>query len=391
MGSDQDMTAPQGSAPQGASPERTIMHRKVQAGRAEHQSRAMSLAKALRLTLAKVADEMFDMSMAVIGVRSETCPGEGLVEHLADPGLLMLLDGPSRARAAAFIDPSLVGALIQQQTMGKVLSLSDGPERPMTPTDAAISAPFLDTLLSRTTPVPDDPQEQHLIAGYTFGAWVEDVRVLGMALDAPEYELIHLSIDISGGVRQGRILLCMPKGQGARVEATGRNENADLSQSLQPPVVALSDTVMNLPANLRISLAHIRMTLRCLGELEVGSIVELETSALDKVVIEALTGRPVGRGALGQLDGKRAVQVQSTRRVALPLRRRESDREELNLPDISKPVERRIEPEERADITPLPNIPVHSVPDLADLPDLPDMSDLPDLPDMSDLPELNVG
>lgn len=382
MGSDQDMTAPQGSAPQGAPPERTIMHRKVQAGRAEHQSRAMSLAKALRLTLAKVADEMFDMSMAVIGVRSETCSGEGLAEHLADPGLLMLLDGPSRRRAAAFIDPSLVGALIQQQTMGKVLSLSDGSERPMTPTDAAISAPFLDLLLSRTASVPDDPQEQHLIAGYTFGAWVEDARVLGMALDAPEYELIHLSIDISGGVRQGRILLCMPKGQGAPVEGAGRDENADLSQTAQPPVIALSDTVMNLPANLRISLAQIRMTLRSLGALEVGSVIELETSALDKVVIEALTGRPVGRGVLGQLDGNRAVQVQSTRLAAQPLRRRESDREELDLPDITKPVKRRMGPEEHADITPLPSVLLPVVPDLADL---------PELPDMSDLPELNVG
>lgn len=399
------MTGSASTAQEGVAPIDTTLHRKARAGRAEHQARAMSLAKALRLTLAKVAEEEFEMSMAAISLRSQTCAGENIDQQLNATDLLMLFDGPGRSRAAVMMDPVMVGALIQQQTMGKVLPALDGAERQMTPTDAAIAAPFLDEVLKRAAPVPEDPVEQKLIAGFRFGAWVEDARVLAMSLDAPDYVLVHIDVDIAGGVRQGRMVLCLPQGHETLAEDSrpeGETQVSVQGHSRKP--VTLSDTVMKLNVDLRISLAQLRMPLRDLGKLEVGNTLDLGAAGFAKVRVQTLAGRVVGRGMLGQLEGVRAVQVESTSDVALKLQRRAGDRDHINLPDISATVDKashRHDGPDLAEIDALPDLP--DFPDLDDaggmasmdsLPDLPDMSDLPGFDETLDLPEppeLNVG
>ncbi|NNK16829.1 MAG: flagellar motor switch protein FliM, partial [Sulfitobacter sp.] len=267
------MTAPDTSAHGDVGTGGTIIHRKAQVGKAEHQARAMSLAKALRLTLARVSDDLFDMSMAVIGVRTEKCAGDDLSGKLSDPGLLMLLDGPARSRAAAVFDPTLVGALIQQQTMGKVLKDTGDSARAMTPTDAAVCAPFLNAVLERAAPLPEDTDDQRLIAGYRFGAWVEDARVLGMALEAADYQVVQVQLDIAGGLRQGRLLLCMPQAEALSetLDAPSSIESGMQGAAVQQPSEILSETVQNLKAELRISLVQLKMPLRAVGALEVGS------------------------------------------------------------------------------------------------------------------------
>ena len=134
----------------------SVLRRKATAGREDHQSRAMSMQKALRLTLAKVADNLHGMAMAVIGARVEDRDGDNLTDLFDPADLLLLLDGPAGARGAAVLDAAFVGGLIQQQTMGKVQPIPENQDpRPMTPTDAAICAPFMDALLSRVATLPD--------------------------------------------------------------------------------------------------------------------------------------------------------------------------------------------------------------------------------------------
>ena len=144
MGQDQQIMTAQTSGQSGADQPQTALHRKAQAGRVEHQTRAMSVPKALRLTLAKVADDLFDMVTAAIGVRMEQRGGDALGDLFDGPVLLMSLDGPPGRCGAAVLDPLLVGGLIQQQTTGKVMPETGDVPRPSTTTDAAICAPFLD-------------------------------------------------------------------------------------------------------------------------------------------------------------------------------------------------------------------------------------------------------
>ena len=51
----------------------SVLSRKTRAGQDVRQTHTMSLAKALRLTLAKVSDDQLDMAMAVIGAWVVVC------------------------------------------------------------------------------------------------------------------------------------------------------------------------------------------------------------------------------------------------------------------------------------------------------------------------------
>lgn len=184
----------------------SILGRMATAGREVRQARTMSLAKALRLTLAKVADALMELPIAVIGAVVEKVDGEAIEAHLNDTALLLLLDGPNGRTGAAMFDPIVVGGLIQQQTMGAVLP-DTGVKRAMTRTDAAICAPLVDKLLEDAGPILDEADDAALLRGVRFGAKSDDARTLAMALDAQDYTLIRLTVDMARGERQGEIVL----------------------------------------------------------------------------------------------------------------------------------------------------------------------------------------
>ena len=66
------MTAPDRSSDRASSDTDTIIHRKVEASRAQHLARAMTLPKALRLSVARVADEVLDLPLAALSVGVES-------------------------------------------------------------------------------------------------------------------------------------------------------------------------------------------------------------------------------------------------------------------------------------------------------------------------------
>ena len=365
----------------------TIMHRKARAGRAEHRARAMSLVKALRITCAKVADRLLDLPLAAISVRSEPCPGEALRDRLDEAGLLMLLDGPMGSRGGAAFDPGLVTALIQQETMGRVLPAADEAVRRPTATDAAICAPFLDWLLAEAAVLPDDAGDQRLIAGFAFGAWVEDARVLGIALDAPSYEVVQLTLDIAQGARQGQVLLCLPHAPAEVLPEALPADPAEGAPAQTPG--AFAETLQNLRAELRVALAQLRLPLGRLGALKAGDCLDLGRPDFAAVRVQSFTGQTVSRAMLGQIDGQRAVQVGAG---AGDLARAERwEAEGATPPDIEEAAAVPVWPDQD-DLPGDMDLPeMADLPELSDLPELPDMSDLPDLDDLPALPRAGAG
>lgn len=364
-----------------------LLRRKAQAGREEQQARAMSLQKAMRLTLAKVADDLFGMAMATLAVRLEERAGGGL-DGLFDPAaLMMLLDGPNGQRGAVSFDSALVGGLIQQQTMGQVLADPGGSPRVLTATDAAICVPFLDALLARSATLPEVPEERQWLEGYQFGARAEDPRLVLMALEAPAYRIMHVSIDIAGGLRQGQMTLCLPLGSAAGSPPM----DPQAGEEAKPAPKLLMDNVLALNADLNIALARLKLPLRDLGAWKAGDVLPLPGSRFETVSVLTMAGRSVATGALGQVAGQRAVRL--TRRAA-PLmqpRRRASDRAELDLPEVQfdrrgadqAEVVPQVDPAAKG---PSPEVPPRAADEGAVLPGPSSLPDLPDLPDMSDLP-----
>ena len=303
----------------------TTMRRKAQAGRALHQSRTVSVLKALRSTLSKAGNDLFALPLATLGATQERVEGEDVIGIFNDDWLLIHLDGPNGLRGGAMIDPVLVGGLIQQQTMGKVTAALPGPDRAMTSTDAALVAPLIDALLTRAAALPDDESDRALLEGFRFGTCAKDSRLLALALDGPKYEVIRLTIDVAKGARQGELVFCLPHAFAAPEDAA---EEGDADPDAPPrPAKTLARTVLSLPADLMVSLAQVSLPLGAASTLREGQVVDLGPVSFDRVQLRTRDGRVLSHGALGQVSGMRALRLSQRAKPRDHPQRRASDAE----------------------------------------------------------------
>lgn len=386
----------------------SVLGRIAAAGSDERKARAMTLHKALRLTVAKAADALMDLPVAMIGAVTEQIKGDGIEDKLDDAQLLMILDGPVGQTGAVMIAPTLVGAMIQQQTIGSVHP-DTGGDRAMTRTDAAICAPLVDAMFERTVPILDDPADAALIEGFRFGVKAEDARTLAMRLDADTYTVLRLTLDVARGARQGEMVLILPV-VSPKAAPDALDENGeDTGQG-----TSLTNAVMTLNADLDMVLFQLHLPLNAIQALARGDELPVPAGAFPNVQITTLAGRVVGRGIVGHVEGVRAVKPQRKPTHATQPMRRASDEPMVDMPrveDIAGPGRRESEerhmipadddmdldmalPQEEvtdtaADAADGPAVePDAGLPQLDALPDLSDLPDLADLPDLNDLPDL---
>lgn len=404
------------TAEMGETKSKTVLGRIATAGREVHQARAMTLQKAMRVSLAKAADALMDLPLAVIGLVVQKVSSDKLEEIVADDALHLLLDGPSSRGGAVMIDPVLVGGFIQQQTIGTVRA-DTGATRAMTRTDAAICAPLFDDVFLRVPAIVDSADDARLIEGFRFGAKAEHARALLMALDAPDYTVIRLTVDLARGTRQGEIVVILPIPSVAEVLD---NETEDVGSGHAVPP-DMSKVVLHLTGELNMVLCKLRLPLTRVQSLKPGDILAIPPGHFPTVQICDTSGRVLGEGAVGHVEGVRAVKPNRAPLHASHPLRRASDEDQVDMPKVEEINDRRAasklasqeapvaiadqtetartsEPETAAHISddaPAPENPEHtpvaeqaSTADLPELDDFPDLEDLPDLADLVDLSDL---
>ena len=302
----------------------SILRRKAALGTQEHEARAMSVAKAMRQSIAKLGKELFEMPLSAIGAITEDRKASDLFKLIDDASLLCLFEGEEGR-----IGADIVGGLIQQQTMGRVSPVS-GTTRPMTQTDAAMCAPLLDALFERVAPMLEVKAERDVVGGFNFGARFEDVRTLEMALELPEYFVGRLTLDLSGGARQGELTLVLPR-TGPAKTSDGLSDGEDVG----PSIPQMNEVVMDLPTELNMVLCKVKLELSQVKQLAVGEALHLPHNTFPETEIVSLTGSTVGSGVLGQVSGIRALRLKRVSVHATQPRRREADLAELDLPEIT--------------------------------------------------------
>lgn len=376
----------------------SVLQRKAQVGRKEHQARAMTVPKALRIGLAKVADDAFDMALAVIGVTKETASASGLLADVGDETLLLMLDGVAGKPGGALLGNTLVSALVQQQTTGRVAAAS-AVDRPMTATDAALCAPMIDLLFKRAHGLVDNEVDRAVLPCLKFGARAENKRLFELALEEPEYTVLRLTIDIAGGVAQSSLVLVLPlpDAQPELARASDARETPPSKRTLEP-------AVMDVPAELSAVLCRLRFSLAQVGAFETGQTIDIPAEAFDAVELISITGRRVSTGAMGHVDGNRALMlnggagengVAGKRGLGRDDTADEpSDYTNLDLPELDMSTgQEPLDPSNLDTLPDLPDLPEGGLDELPDLPELPEVDglpDLPDLPDFGDLPKLNI-
>jgi flagellar motor switch protein FliM len=124
-------------------------------------------------------------------------------------------------------------------------------------------------------------------------------------------------------------------------------------------------------------LSRIKMPIQKVSKLKVGDVLNLQVSSMSQALVLDANGRALSRGTLGQVDGMRAVQVeqQKGKHHSEP-RRRASDRADLDLSDVTAPVEDGFDAQIAAEDA--------SIPSVSEVDIFGNMDDLPVMPDMDE-------
>ncbi|MEM7733173.1 MAG: FliM/FliN family flagellar motor switch protein [Pseudomonadota bacterium] len=294
--------------------DKSVIRKKAQSGREDFDARAMSWSKAVRLSLERLGDRLFDLQLSVRTVVQEDCALAGLKDVALGDRLVMLLDvyadlakgepGPpgGMGRGAAIMDRGLVQSLVEVQTRGKITD-ADLEDRPFTPTDAAVTAQLIDPVLASVdemmTETPQSPDPLRL----RYGDKVEDARALLLALEAPDFALFRISIDVEEGKRSGDMVLAIPEELLRPPPPVPDPEEADAAD------FDLSGMALSAPVSFNAVLARVSMPLSQVSELKPGDTLPVERSALNKTELVGSKGFMLGKVVLGQMNGFRAIRL----------------------------------------------------------------------------------
>jgi len=280
--------------------EQTVLGRKARAARAAQEARAMSPARAMRLALERCAARDLGFAVSVRGVGITTEMAEGFAADLPDPALILLLDGPGGVPGAAVLDAQMSAALVEVQTMGRVLARPAQPRAP-TRTDAAIAQLLIEGMLTRLIDLLED-EGAHL-RGYSFGAMIEDGRALALVMGTCAYEVMRVGCDL-GADRGGEVILALPCPPEPVDEAPDRAAQGDPAGA-RP----LRDRLLSAPARLDAVLCRMPLPLNQLRGLKPGQVLPLPAGVLTATALEVAPGRVVARAVLGQMSGQRALRL----------------------------------------------------------------------------------
>ena len=285
--------------------DQTVLKRMAEAGRPRLRFAAMSPAKALRVGLAKAAEDRMRLALIVDKVGEDRLSLAELLDALEDRALLAVLNGPGEGLGLVALSPQVLAALVEMQTMGRV-TMGDAPARRPTRTDATMAVEFIDQVMVELETALADEMDVIWAGGFRYSSFLNDPRPLGLLLDDTAYRVFRLDLDLSLGAKRGTMLLALPaSGRGNPPERRG-------AAAVDPGAIwarEMERTVMATPAQLQAVLHRLSIPLNAVMRLQAGDLLPLPMASVDKLRLEGSGGRKLVSGRLGQARGFRAVKL----------------------------------------------------------------------------------
>lgn len=274
--------------------------RKLAVAQDERQGDTRSVLRALRLALARSADDTVGLAMSVIGATQSRRDQDVIGRAIAEDRLYLILAGQNGLLGAACMDRACVSAMLQQQTTGQVTGTAPS-DRPFTETDAAMVAPFLDAFLPRAAEQCEVQTDRQCLSDFSFNARAATRRGLILSLEQESYRVFDLTVEIAGGRVQGHITLILPDPL-----ALPEPEQSEVGQD---PVAGLEQSFGVMRAELNAVVARVRLPLSALAGMKPGEVLPLIENRLDRIEILSIEGHNVAQARLGQCKGMRAVRM----------------------------------------------------------------------------------
>lgn len=285
--------------------DQTVLKRMAEAGRPRLRFAAMSPTKALRVGLAKAAQDRMRLALIVDKVSEDRLSLAELLDALEDRALLAVLNGPAEGLGLVALSPQVMAALVEMQTMGRVTQGEVPPRRP-TRTDATMAVDFIDQVMIELETALAEELDVIWAAGFRYSSFLNDPRPLGLLLEDAAYRVFRLDLDLSLGAKRGTMLLALPAaGRGMPPERRGAapvDPGAVWAQQMEQTVLATS-------VQLEAVLHRLSIPLSAVMRLQVGDLLPLPSASVEKLRLEGSGGRKLVVGRLGQARGFRAVKL----------------------------------------------------------------------------------
>ena len=279
-------------------PSDQILFAKATQGKRARESRIVTTAHGLQLGLARAGEDLWGLDVACSDVTQSLVDQQTALSHLDEDSLFLVLTAVDTTHALVAIERTVLAALIEIQTLGRVHE-TPLEKRPYTPTDAAMAWLYLDCVIRQFANSVEDREISQQISGYFLEENAEDLRAAGLWLPLGDYQLFSAKLDIARGKRAGSVQLLMPH------------------RDLPPPKVehkpTNSEPVDNgfglLPICLETVFTKVRMPLSMACNLSPGDFIPMPPDILNQAQLHAANGFVVASGKLGQMNGLRALRL----------------------------------------------------------------------------------
>ncbi len=279
------------------------------------------------------------LTAAVEDVGFDAGGPETLPALVGEGALVALLEGPA-GFALAILDAEVMAALVEVQTLGRVLSRPVAPRAP-TSIDAAMITDPLDRMLAAhdllvegggsapeapkpkpagkgagqgtgsgaetdATSADDETWQGPRNAGFRYATQIKRVDQITPALADVQHHTVRFDLDLGSGARRGAIVLAFPEPPDARAGPSGgRAADVEWSDSIEA-------TVMQTEMPLRAALGRLHRPIQDVTALQVGDILALPRMSLDQVRLTTPGGDTLAMGRLGRTGSVKAVRIDPT-------------------------------------------------------------------------------
>ncbi|WP_347310254.1 FliM/FliN family flagellar motor C-terminal domain-containing protein [Defluviimonas sp. SAOS-178_SWC] len=289
----------------------TVLKRKTAAGRPHGGDAPRSPARLFGQAVAKSAQDMLNLPIAVIEAVELRASLAELPERMSERALLAVMDGPDEALGLVALSSETLASLIEVQTTGRI-GAAEVPARRPTRTDAAMSVRFVDRIMAELEVTLASDAAITWAGGYRYASFLDDPRPLGLMLEDIAYRVLHLTLGFgAGGARRGTIMLAVPaEGRGRMPDAPDRAVSDPGAAAVAAEWGERIEAAVN-GAEVRIEavLDRVSLPLAAVLALRPGAMVPVSKAALSRVKIEGKGHRFVAWGRLGQSRGHLAVRV----------------------------------------------------------------------------------
>ncbi len=233
---------------------------------------------------------------------AQDAPLSQALGDLPQHGLVAVLEDREGRRGLIALSHSVVDALIEVQTTGRVEPRDLNP-RPVTRIDEALSRDFLDLSLAAFARETEGADRREWPDRMTYGSGVGDRAQLALLLPERGFHLLCAEVRLGeGDARCGRVVLALPA---IRAVETGE-------AAADPPAgwrEEIAGSLRDIDVTLEAVLCRSLLPLHEVEALAPGDLLHFDAGDLAAVSLEAAGGRRVLTGRLGQAGGRRALKI----------------------------------------------------------------------------------